>query len=135
MTLCNPRPRSRHRIRMSRLCAGRSTVNCSPISIMSSSNTINSNPDSAQSCEQTQRRPTTIGYSHGACITCRRRKVKCDQNAPCSNCVRNAIKCEIVPRKRSVRRPKTIADKEKQELIQRVHKLESESAGWQIFIC
>jgi hypothetical protein len=102
---------------------------------MSSSNTINGNLDSARSCEQTHRQPATIGYSHGACVTCRRRKVKCDQNAPCSNCVRNAIKCEIVPRKRSVRRFKNIADKEKRELIQRVHKLESESAGWQNFIC
>ncbi|AEO62775.1 uncharacterized protein THITE_2027909, partial [Thermothielavioides terrestris NRRL 8126] len=30
-----------------------------------------------------------------SCVTCRRRKVKCDRRDPCANCVRNAIECHF----------------------------------------
>ncbi|CUS12563.1 unnamed protein product [Tuber aestivum] len=42
----------------------------------------------------------TKGRSKTGCITCRRRKKKCDETKPeCNNCVKNAVVCEGYPEK------------------------------------
>ncbi|KAL3960397.1 hypothetical protein ACCO45_005514 [Purpureocillium lilacinum] len=35
------------------------------------------------------------GLKIWSCVTCRRRKVKCDRRDPCANCVRNGIECHF----------------------------------------
>lgn len=35
------------------------------------------------------------GLKIWSCVTCRRRKVKCDRKDPCANCVRNSIECHF----------------------------------------
>ncbi|KAL5606636.1 hypothetical protein BROUX41_003033 [Berkeleyomyces rouxiae] len=68
-----------------------------------------------------------------SCITCRRRKVRCDKHMPCSNCRRNQIQCVFPAPGRAPRRPrmkdpnapiKNPSEREA-ELLKRLHKLES----------
>ncbi|PHH51789.1 Bikaverin cluster transcription factor bik5 [Ceratocystis fimbriata CBS 114723] len=68
-----------------------------------------------------------------SCITCRRRKVRCDKFMPCSNCRRNQIQCVFPAPGRAPRRPrlkdpnapiKNPSDREAQ-LLKRLRKLES----------
>src|SRR2546423_9690011 len=43
-----------------------------------------------------------------SCITCRRRKVKCNKVNPCSNCVKQNIRCEFPSPGRAPRRRKVV---------------------------
>ncbi|KAH9212819.1 fungal-specific transcription factor domain-containing protein [Leptodontidium sp. 2 PMI_412] len=65
----------------------------------------------------------------GSCIHCRRRKVRCDKQSPCSNCVRFGNQCELAPRKRAPRKPRKPAEGNdytgrELELIKRLNSLE-----------
>jgi hypothetical protein len=40
------------------------------------------------------------------CVTCKRRKVKCDRISPCSNCVKAQIQCKYPPPGRAPRQPR-----------------------------
>ncbi|KAH6683768.1 C6 zinc finger domain-containing protein [Plectosphaerella plurivora] len=42
--------------------------------------------------------PLRLGYkkSRGGCLRCKKRRVKCDENKPCSACVRHAVPCSLV---------------------------------------
>lgn len=57
-----------------------------------------------------------------SCITCRRRKVKCDKGNPCSHCVRANIECVFPGPRRAPRRSKKTPDG---DLLDRVRRLES----------
>lgn len=44
-----------------------------------------------------------------SCVTCRRRKVKCDKAIPCANCARHGSKCVFPPPGRARPKPRTRA--------------------------
>ena len=56
-----------------------------------------------------------------SCVTCRRRKVKCDKKNPCSNCVRARIECVFPGPGRAPRKSRKPADT---ELLERLRRLE-----------
>ncbi|KAI0390615.1 fungal-specific transcription factor domain-containing protein [Xylariaceae sp. FL0594] len=68
-----------------------------------------------------------------SCVTCRRRKVRCDKHMPCGNCRKAGIQCTFPGPGRAPRRPrpkdpnappKQTSERE-QELLKRLRKLES----------
>jgi hypothetical protein len=68
----------------------------------------------------------SIGGTNGApnprsCVTCRRRKVKCDKKQPCSNCVRAKIECVFPGPGRAPRKSRKPPDG---ELLDRLRRLE-----------
>jgi Fungal Zn(2)-Cys(6) binuclear cluster domain len=56
-----------------------------------------------------------------SCVTCRRRKVKCDKRNPCSNCTKANSPCVFPSPGRAPRRPRKPQDN---ELLKRLAKLE-----------
>lgn len=56
-----------------------------------------------------------------SCVTCRRRKVKCDKKNPCSNCVRAKIDCIFPGPGRAPRKSRKPPDA---ELLERLRRLE-----------
>lgn len=56
-----------------------------------------------------------------SCVTCRRRKVKCDKKQPCSNCARAKIECVFPGPGRAPRKSRKPADG---ELMDRLRRLE-----------
>ncbi|KAF1846074.1 uncharacterized protein K460DRAFT_417228 [Cucurbitaria berberidis CBS 394.84] len=77
--------------------------------------------------------PKSNGHSNGpssaggptpnprSCVTCRRRKVKCNKKNPCSNCVRAKIECIFPGPGRAPRKSRKPADA---ELLDRLRRLE-----------
>ena len=61
-----------------------------------------------------------------SCVTCRRRKVKCDKKQPCANCVRAHIECIFPSPGRAPRKPRKPQDS---ELIDRLKRLEGILSG------
>ncbi|TPX16339.1 uncharacterized protein E0L32_003988 [Thyridium curvatum] len=71
-----------------------------------------------------------------SCVTCRRRKVRCDKTMPCANCRRAQIPCVFPPPERAPRRPrrrdpnaaaggsKAQSSEREVELLKRLRKLE-----------
>lgn len=66
-----------------------------------------------------------------SCVTCRRRKVRCDKREPCSNCVKAHNECVFPPPGRAPRKPRRPHDA---ELLKRLRRLESvvDSLGTQV---
>lgn len=56
-----------------------------------------------------------------SCVTCRRRKVRCNKRSPCSNCTRAGIDCVFPPPGRAPRKSKRPPDA---ELLSRLRRLE-----------
>lgn len=61
----------------------------------------------------------TRGHS---CVLCQQRKVRCDKNKPCANCVKAGVECKVVPPLPPRRRKKKPHER---ELIDRLRKYES----------
>lgn len=61
------------------------------------------------------------GLNSRSCVTCRKRKVKCDKRHPCSNCNRAAIECIFPGPGRAPRRSRKPPDT---ELLARLRRLE-----------
>ena len=61
------------------------------------------------------------GLNSRSCVTCRKRKVKCDKRHPCSNCNRAAIECVFPGPGRAPRRSRKSPDT---ELLARLRRLE-----------
>lgn len=61
------------------------------------------------------------GLNPRSCVTCRRRKVKCDKKQPCSNCARAKIECIFPGPGRAPRKIRKPADG---ELMERLRRLE-----------
>lgn len=61
----------------------------------------------------------TRGHS---CVLCQQRKVRCDKNKPCANCVKAGVECKVVPPQPPRRRKKKPHER---ELIDRLKKYES----------
>lgn len=66
-----------------------------------------------------------------SCVTCRKRKVRCDKHEPCGNCVKAHIDCIFPPPGRAPRKPRKPHDA---ELLKRLRRLESvvDSLGAQV---
>ncbi|KAH0543582.1 hypothetical protein FGG08_002143 [Glutinoglossum americanum] len=71
--------------------------------------------------KSTSKSPPSAHLNPRSCVTCRRRKVKCDKHSPCSNCTKAHIPCIFPERGRAVRRPRKPPDN---ELLKRLAKLE-----------
>ncbi|KUJ24615.1 uncharacterized protein LY89DRAFT_605365 [Mollisia scopiformis] len=67
------------------------------------------------------------GLNARSCVTCRRRKVKCDKQNPCSNCTKAGSPCVFPAPGRAPRRPrqggKVVSEREA-ELLKRLRRLE-----------
>ncbi|CAG8104666.1 unnamed protein product [Penicillium olsonii] len=59
--------------------------------------------------------------SSRSCVTCRRRKVRCNKRSPCSNCTKAGIDCVFPPPGRAPRKSKRPPDA---ELLSRLRRLE-----------
>lgn len=66
-------------------------------------------------------RTVELPASSRSCVTCRRRKVRCNKRTPCSNCTRAGIDCVFPPPGRAPRKSKRPPDA---ELLSRLHRLE-----------
>jgi hypothetical protein len=66
------------------------------------------------------------GLNARSCVTCRRRKVKCDKQVPCTNCKKAQTECVFPAPGRAPRRPrqgKVVTEREA-ELLKRLRRLE-----------
>ncbi|CAG8949108.1 hypothetical protein HYFRA_00002237, partial [Hymenoscyphus fraxineus] len=88
-------------------------------------------PDPPSYAVTAEQRKASHAASHSlsarSCVTCRRRKVKCDKKEPCSNCARAGSECVFPAPGRAPRRPKAggKATTEREEaLLKRLKKLE-----------
>ena len=63
----------------------------------------------------------TSSLNARSCVTCRKRKVKCDKRHPCSNCTKASIECVFPGPGRAPRRSRKPADT---ELLARLRRLE-----------
>lgn len=61
----------------------------------------------------------TRGHS---CVLCQKRKVRCDQQKPCSNCIRAQVECKVVAPQPARRRKKKSHER---DLIERLKKYEA----------
>ncbi|PKS08817.1 hypothetical protein jhhlp_003426 [Lomentospora prolificans] len=57
-----------------------------------------------------------------SCVLCQQRKVRCDKNKPCANCVKARVECRVVPPQPPRRRKKRLQEK---DLIERLRKYEN----------
>ncbi|KAI4716291.1 hypothetical protein E4T48_07516 [Aureobasidium sp. EXF-10727] len=79
--------------------------------------------------------PTPLRDAHGrllnprSCVTCRKRKVKCDKLHPCSNCARAHIECVFPTPGRAPRKPRKVSDSRDAELLDRLRRLEGVVKG------
>lgn len=67
------------------------------------------------------------GLNARSCVTCRRRKVKCDKQFPCSNCSKAGQQCVFPAPGRAPRRPRTggkVVSEREAELLKRLRRLE-----------
>lgn len=55
-------------------------------------------------------------------MLCQQRKVRCDKNKPCSNCVKAGAECRVVPSQPPRRRKKRLQEK---DLLERLRKYET----------
>jgi hypothetical protein len=89
---------------------------------LNSSPASENSPNSARSgVPATAPRPLPDIASARSCITCRRRKVRCNKRSPCSNCVKAGIDCIFPPPGRAPRKSKRPPDA---ELLSRLRRLE-----------
>jgi len=84
-----------------------------------------SNPQSPEERKNSHTSPH--GLNARSCVTCRRRKVKCDKQVPCSNCTKAQTQCVFPAPGRAPRRPrqggKVVSEREA-ELLKRLRRLE-----------
>jgi hypothetical protein len=84
---------------------------------------VSDNSPKALQLSSTTAHPPALEYSSlRSCVTCRRRKVRCNKPSPCSNCVKAGIACVFPPPGRAPRESKRPPDA---ELLSRLRRLES----------
>lgn len=64
-----------------------------------------------------------------SCVTCRKRKVKCDKIHPCSNCNRAHIECVFPSPGRAPRKARKLGEGRDKELLERLRRLEGVVKG------
>uniref|UniRef100_A0A0D2XQQ0 Zn(2)-C6 fungal-type domain-containing protein n=1 Tax=Fusarium oxysporum (strain Fo5176) TaxID=660025 RepID=A0A0D2XQQ0_FUSOF len=76
-----------------------------------------------QSQVQQPQDPSAIKLTRGtSCVLCQQRKVRCDKNKPCANCVKAKVECRVIPPQPPRRRKKRLQEK---DLIDRLKKYET----------
>ncbi|ESZ93647.1 hypothetical protein SBOR_5952 [Sclerotinia borealis F-4128] len=84
-------------------------------------------PDDVRRPSASAQTTAPTGLNARSCVTCRRRKVKCDKKVPCSNCTKAQTQCVFPAPGRAPRRPraggKLVSDREA-ELLKRLRRLE-----------
>ncbi|RFU32729.1 hypothetical protein B7463_g3594, partial [Scytalidium lignicola] len=110
-----------------------SSTASAPPSHLDSNATSNNSPvspgDDASAHTPNRTNSAPHGLNARSCITCRRRKVKCDKQVPCSNCAKAQTTCIFPAPGRAPRRPrvggpaKPISEREA-ELLKRLRRLE-----------
>ncbi|OKO93642.1 hypothetical protein PENSUB_11921 [Penicillium subrubescens] len=94
----------------------------SPEGGLNSPSASENSPNSARSgVLATAPRPVSDIASARSCVTCRRRKVRCNKRSPCSNCVKAGVDCIFPPPGRAPRKSKRPPDA---ELLSRLRRLE-----------
>lgn len=85
----------------------------------------------ASSTNGPQRSNTSSSLNPRSCVTCRRRKVRCDKKNPCNNCTKAGIECVFPGPGRAPRKPRKPQDT---ELLARLRRLEGvvQSLGAQV---
>ncbi|KAJ5808022.1 hypothetical protein N7474_009291 [Penicillium riverlandense] len=79
-------------------------------------------PKASQPTSTNHAHPPALDQSSSrSCVTCRRRKVRCNKRSPCSNCVKAGIDCIFPPPGRAPRKAKRPPDV---ELLSRLRRLE-----------
>ena len=72
--------------------------------------------------QQSAQDAASIKLTRGtSCVLCQQRKVRCDKNKPCSNCVKAGVECRVVPPQPPRRRKKRLHEK---DLVDRLKKYE-----------
>jgi hypothetical protein len=67
--------------------------------------------------------PAALKLTRGtSCVLCQQRKVRCDKNKPCANCVKAKVECRVIPPQPPRRRKKRLQER---DLIERLKKYES----------
>ena len=101
------------------------TLSIKPELLQQPSQTTITSPQSPE--EGKGSHPTPHGLNARSCVTCRKRKVKCNKQIPCSNCTKQQIQCVFPAPGRAPRRPrqggKAVTDREA-ELLKRLRRLE-----------
>ncbi|KAM5377765.1 hypothetical protein ACJA88_006446 [Fusarium oxysporum] len=76
-----------------------------------------------QSQVQQPQDPSAVKLTRGtSCVLCQQRKVRCDKNKPCANCVKAKVECRVIPPQPPRRRKKRLQEK---DLIDRLKKYET----------
>ncbi|KAJ2907336.1 putative c6 zinc finger domain-containing protein [Zalerion maritima] len=65
--------------------------------------------------------PIKVTRGH-SCVLCQQRKVRCDKNKPCANCIKAQVECRVVPPQPPRRRKKKLSER---ELVERLRRYES----------
>jgi len=92
-------------------------------------------PSAQSSSSSIPSAPAPLRDVHGrllnprSCVTCRKRKVKCDKLHPCSNCARAHIECVFPTPGRAPRKPRKVSDSRDVELLDRLRRLEGVVKG------
>ncbi|KAM3425652.1 hypothetical protein BST61_g7597 [Cercospora zeina] len=78
-------------------------------------------------------RPTVDAHGRAlnprSCVTCRKRKVKCNKVWPCCHCSRAHIECVFPAPGRAPRKPRKLGEGKDKELLERLRQLESVVKG------
>ena len=81
------------------------------------------NQPSSQPQQQQQHPDMGVKLTRGtSCVLCQQRKVRCDKNKPCANCVKARVECRVVPPQPPRRRKKRLQEK---DLVERLKKYET----------
>jgi hypothetical protein len=102
------------------------------VSSPKSANSSFTSPNPSASASTKSAAPKT-DLNQRSCVTCRRRKVRCNKRDPCSNCIKAGIECVFPGPGRAPRKPRRPPDA---ELLARLRRLEGvvESLGGQAAI-
>lgn len=103
-----------------------STTSNPPIPVTTNANFNNNINDKVHKSPSQGAQPNVTSFNPRSCVTCRRRKVKCNKSHPCSNCVKAHIDCIYPAPGRAPRRPRKPPDA---ELLARLRRLEGVVKG------
>lgn len=71
--------------------------------------------------------PSVMKLTRGtSCVLCQQRKVRCDKNKPCANCVKAKVECRVVPPQPPRRRKKRLQERDLFERLKNYESLLSE---------
>ncbi|KAG8407185.1 hypothetical protein J3458_020677 [Metarhizium acridum] len=82
-------------------------------------------PEGQQESQHLQQHadPSIAKLTRGtSCVLCQQRKVRCDKNKPCANCLKAGVECRVVPPQPPRRRKKRLHEK---DLVGRLKKYEA----------